>query len=128
MTGLRAHVDAFIRFAAVGVTFSLIFAVVTATLIGYVGTPPTPTIVIVYLMCIPFAYWTQKSFAFRAETTGRSPMLIYAGTQLANLTIVSTITSQFVTRNVALDTALFFFISGAAAAISYLICRFFIFK
>lgn len=119
---------AFVRFLAVGGSFSLGYAVVTSALIRFAGAPPLPTSVVVYLLCIPVAFWAQKKIAFRADQTGKSAMLIYAGTQVASLAVVSTITSRFVTRMFLVDTALFLVTAGAAAVASYLICRFVIFK
>jgi putative flippase GtrA len=122
------HIRAFLRFAMVGGSFSLGYAIVTAGLIRFADMPPLPTSVVVYLVCIPLAFYAQKSFAFRADQTGRSAMLIYAGTQIASLAVVSTITSRFVTRNFILDTGLFVVTAGTAAVASYLICRFVIFR
>lgn len=123
-----AHIGAFMRFVFVGGSFSLGFAVVTAGLIRFANTPPLPTSVIVYLLCIPLAFWAQKAFAFRAAQTDRSAMLVYGATQIASLGVVSTVTSRFVTRDFIYDTALFLITAGVAAVVSYLICRFVIFK
>ena len=119
---------AFVRFLAVWGSFSLGYAIVTSALIRFAGAPPLPTSVVVYLLCIPVAFWAQKKIAFRAEQTGKSAIFIYAGTQVASLAVVSTITSRFVTRMFIVDTALFLVTAGAAAVASYLICRFVIFK
>lgn len=119
---------AFARFLMVGGSFSLGYAIVTAALIRYVDAPPLPTSVIIYLLCIPAAFWAQKKVAFRADQTGPSAMLIYGATQVASLAVVSTITSRFVTRVFIYDTLIFLVTAGAAAVASYLICRFIIFR
>ena len=124
----KDHILAFVRFAMVGGSFSLGYAIITAGLIRFAAAPPLPTSIIVYLVCIPLAFYAQKKFAFRAQGAGRNAMLIYAGTQVASLAVVSTITSRFVTRNFLLDTGLFLVTAGTAAVVSYLICRFVIFK
>jgi putative flippase GtrA len=122
------QVGAFLRFLTVGGSFSFGYAVVTAALIRFMDAPPFLTSVIVYLVCIPLAFLAQKNFAFRADQSRRSAVLIYAATQLGSLAVVSTITSRFVTRNFVLDTGLFLVTAGAAAVVSYLICRYIIFK
>lgn len=124
----RDHLFAFMRFALVGGGFSLSYAIVTSALIRFVSAPPLPTSIIVYLFCIPLAFYAQRKFAFRADQSGRSAMLIYAATQVASLSVVSVITSRFVTRNFILDTGLFAATAGVAAVASYLICRFVIFR
>ena len=119
---------AFLRFLAVGGSFSLGYAVVTSALIRFADAPPLPTSVIVYLVCIPLAFLAQKKIAFRVDQTGRSAILIYGATQVASLAVVSTITSRFVTRVFIVDTLIFLVTAAAAAVVSYLICRFVIFK
>ena len=119
---------AFLRFLMVGGSFSLGYALTTAALIRFGQTPPLATSVIVYLLCIPIAFWAQKRIAFRADQSARSAMLIYAGTQLASLAVVSAVTTRFVTRNFVYDTALFLLTAGTAAVASFLICRFIIFR
>lgn len=128
MKGRTGHIGAFARFLLVGGSFSLGFAVITSALIRFADAPPLPTSVIVYLLCIPAAFWAQRTFAFRAEQAGGSSMLIYGATQVASLVVISTITSRFVTKVFFLDTALFLVTAGSAAVISYLICRFVIFR
>ena len=119
---------AFARFLLVGGSFSLAYALVMAALIGMVDAPPLPTSMIVYLLCIPLAFLAQKKFTFRDDQSGKAAMLIYGVTQLGSLTFVSAISSRFVTKNFILDTGLFLVTAGTAAVISYLICRYVIFK
>lgn len=122
------QLSAFWRFLLVGGSFSLGYALTTAALISFVGTPSLSTSVVVYLFCIPAAFWAQKKIAFRADRSGRSAMLIYAATQLASLAIVSTVTTRFVTQNFVYDTGLFLVTAGTAAIVSFLICRYIIFR
>ncbi|EBA13903.1 GtrA family protein [Roseobacter sp. CCS2] len=118
----------FMRFLIVGGSFSLGYALVTAGLINFAEMPPLLTSVMVYLLCIPLAFLAQKKFTFRDGRSGKTAMLIYGATQLGSLAIVSTITSRFVTRNFVIDTALFLATAGMAAVVSYLICRYVIFR
>ena len=122
------HLPAFLRFIAIGGRFSFGYAIVTAGLIRFVDAPPLMTSIIVYLICIPLAFVAQRNFAFKAETSGRSAMLIYAATQVGSLVVVSTITSRFVTKTFVFDTGLYLVTAASAAVVSYLICRFVIFK
>lgn len=118
----------FARFLAVGGSFSLGYAVVTAALIRFAQTPPLPTSVLVYLLCIPAAFWAQRKIAFRADQTGPRAMLVYGATQVASLVVVSAITTRFVTRVFVIDMGLFLVTAGTAAIVSYLICRYIIFR
>ncbi|MEL6641801.1 MAG: GtrA family protein [Pseudomonadota bacterium] len=119
---------AFMRFLMVGGGFSLGYALVTAGLINFVNAPALPASVVVYLLCIPLAFLAQKKFTFRDDQSGKSALLIYGATQVGSLVVVSAITSRFVTKNFAVDTGLFLVTAGAAAVISYLICRYVIFR
>lgn len=125
---LSRQLGAFVRFLVVGGSFSLGYAVITAALIGFADAPPLPTSVVIYLLCIPAAFWAQKRIAFRADQSGRGAMLIYAATQVASIAVVSAITSRFVTKVFVIDTGLFLVTAGTAAVVSYLICRHVIFR
>lgn len=127
MTG-SPQIWSFLRFLAVGGSFSLGYSVVTAALIRFAGAPPFATSVIIYLLCIPAAFWAQRKIAFRADQTGRGAMLIYAATQVGSLAIVSTVTTRLLTKNFVIDTLILLMTAGSAAVISYLICRFIIFR
>jgi putative flippase GtrA len=124
----KAHIGAFLRFAIVGGSFSLGYALVVAGLIRFADAPPLITSIVVYLICIPLAFFAQKKFAFRSNQSGRSAMFIYTATQIASLVFVSSVTSRFVTKDFLFDTCLFLVTAASAAVASYLICRFIIFK
>ena len=124
----HAHIWTFGRFLLVGGSFSLGYALMTAGFIRFANAPALTTSVIVYLLCIPLAFWVQKSFSFRSGQTDRSAMVIYGATQIGSLAVVSAVTSRFVTRDFLYDTALFLVTAGTAAVVSFLICRFVIFK
>jgi len=119
---------AFFRFLLVGGSFSLGYALIMAALIRFAGAPPLATSIVIYLICIPLAFLAQKRLAFRADTTGRGAVWIYGGTQVVSLAFVSLITSRFVTRDFVLDTILYLVTAGVAAVISFLICRYIIFR
>ena len=128
MTGAAREFVPFIRFLFVGGSFALLFAGTTAALIRFAGVPPLITSVLVYLICIPLALLAQKRFAFRAESTVRGALPIYAATQVVGLTLVSVVTSRFVQHVFWLDTLLYLVSAGLAAVVSFLILRFVIFR
>ncbi len=119
---------AFVRFALVGGSFSLGYALITAALIRFAAAPPLPTSVVVYLLCIPTAFWAQRRIAFRADQQARGAIWIYTATQIGSLAVVSAITTRYVTKVFWLDTLLFLVTAGAAAVASFLICRYIIFR
>lgn len=118
----------FVRFVLVGGCFSLGYAVVTAGLIRFAAAPPLPTSVVVYLLCIPAAFWAQRHIAFRADRQAKGALWIYAATQTGSLAVISAITTRFVTRVFWADTLLFVATAGMAAVASFLICRYILFR
>ena len=130
MTGNNAPstLASFVRFLAVGGSFSLGYALLTTALINFAGAPPLPTSIIVYLVCIPLAYLAQRAYAFQGRQDGRNGVVIYAATQVACLAFVATIASRFVTYVFWIDTVIYLAAAGSAAVASYLICRFIIFR
>lgn len=118
----------FVRFVLVGGCFSLGYAVVTAGLIRFAAAPPLPTSVVVYLLCIPAAFWAQRHIAFRADRQAKGALWIYTATQTGSLAVISAITTRFVTRVFWADTLLFVATAGMAAVASFLICRYILFR
>lgn len=118
----------FVRFVLVGGSFSLGYAVVTAGLIRFAAAPPLPTSVVVYLLCIPAAFWAQRHIAFRADRQAKGALWIYTATQTGSLAVISAITTRFVTRVFWADTLLFVATAGVAAVASFLICRYILFR
>lgn len=119
---------AFARFVLVGGSFSLGYALITAALIRFAAAPPLPTSICVYLLCIPAAFWAQRTIAFQAQGQAKGAILIYAATQIGALALVSGITTRFVSQVFWKDTLLFLFTAGTAAVASFLICRYIIFR
>lgn len=114
----------FLRFLVVGGLFSLIFSACSAALISLAGTPPVATAVVVWLACIPPAFYCQRRFAFGVERTRRMAFPLYAATQGASLALVSGASALFVTREFWADTGVYLLASAAAAVMSFLIGRF----
>ena len=119
---------AFVRFLLVGASFSLGYAVITAGLIRFAAAPPLPTSVVVYLLCIPAAFWAQRHIAFRADRQAKGALWIYTATQTGSLVVISAITTRFVTRVFWQDILLFLTTAGVAAVASFLICRYIVFR
>jgi putative flippase GtrA len=118
----------FVRFVLVGGCFSLGYAVITAGLIRFAAAPPLATSVVVYLLCIPAAFWAQRHIAFRADRQAKGALWIYTATQTGSLAVISAITTRFVTRVFWADTLLFVATAGVAAVASFLICRYILFR
>lgn len=116
-----------IRFALVGVAFSLIYALTTAALTSYAAAPPVPTAIGVYLACIPLAYAAQARWAFRRAASAGGAPWIYAATQIASLAVVTVLTRGLASGQFWRDAALYLVCAGAAALISFAICRWIIF-
>lgn len=121
---MKTHIGPFIRFVIVGAFFALVFSLTTAALISIAGTPPFLTSAIVYLLCIPPAYQTQKRFSFGADKTRKSAFPIYLLTQFFCLSLVSGTTSYFVTYDFWLDATILLAVSVVAAVASFSINRF----
>lgn len=119
---------AFARFVMVGGSFSLCYALSTAALIRFAGAPPLLTSICVYLLCIPAAFWAQRRIAFQARGQAKGAILIYTLTQIGSLAVVSGITTRFVSQVFWKDTLLFLVTAGTAAVVSFLICRYVIFR
>lgn len=117
----------FVRFLAVGGSFSLIYSLTTAALIRFAAAPAFATSVIVYAGCIPLAFLAHKHFAFGAKAARGSAFVLYTATQIASLTVVSFITTRFISHQFWLDTALLLTTSAVAAVGSFVINRFVIF-
>ena len=118
----------FVRFLFVGGSFSLIYSVTTALLINFAGAPPFLTSVILYLICIPLAFWAQRNFAFRSPEIRENAFVIYAATQVAGFMSVSFITTKFITYQPVWDTAILIGTVGLTAVVSFLIGKFAIFR
>jgi putative flippase GtrA len=118
----------FARFTLVGVTYSLIYSAFTAVLVSIAGAPAFVTSTMVYALCIPLAYLTQKSFTFRAERVQRAGFVLYAATQVSCMAIVSLITTQLISGHVVQDTALFLATAGVTALASYWAMRCAVFR
>lgn len=128
MTGGQSERAKLIRFIAVGGTFSAIYAVVTAALINFAAAPPFWTSVIVYAVCIPAAFWVQKTVTFQADNLRRGALGYYAATQVTGIALVSLVTTRFVTYNWALDTGIMGITVALSALLNFLIGRYFTFR
>lgn len=118
-SGLRRHGGRLLRFLVVGGSFSLVYSVTTALLVGLAGAPALATSILVYAACVPLAFAAQKRVTFRNAETRRWGFLAYAGVQVASVAAVSVVTTRFVTGDFVRDTLIFLVTSGAAAVLSY---------
>jgi putative flippase GtrA len=123
MSDLPSHRNAFLRFLLIGGGTSAIFSLTTAGLIRFADAPPFATSVIVYLLCIPAAFFAHKRFAFRVQRPRKTAFVIYLATQICSLCLVAVISTRYVTQIFWQDTALLLVTSAAAAVLSYVIGR-----
>ena len=129
MNGDRPIPGTFLRFLLVGGSFAVLYALTTAFLVGRLPLPKPATSALVWLACIPPAYWCQRRFAFRAETTRRGAIWIYGLAQLISLVIVSAAGALFVSgSDMIRDTIVYLIASAVAAVSSYAINRMVTFK
>ena len=128
MTVVISERQKLIRFLLVGGGFSLFYAVVTAVLINAAGAPPFWTSVIIYALCIPAAFYLQKTFTFNASTLRPGAMLYYAATQVMGVALVSVVTTRFITHNWWWDTGVMGMTAGLAAVLNFVIGRYFTFR
>jgi putative flippase GtrA len=126
--GMTDQTARLLRFLLVGGGFSLLYALVSAVLVGKLGTPPFQTSVILYALCIPAAFVVQKRYTFRVARTRQSGFFIYAGTQVACLALVATVTTRFVTGQMILDTAIFLATAALAALLSFAVSHLLAFR
>ncbi len=108
-----------LRFLIVGAVFALGYAVATALLVGAAGLPAFATSVLLYVACIPAAFFVQARFTFTGQKARRGGFLVYAGMQVVSLALVASVTTRFVTQVFVLDTLLFLATAGTAALVSY---------
>ena len=108
-----------LRFLIVGAVFALGYAVATALLVGPAGLPAFATSVLLYVACIPAAFFVQARFTFTGQKARRGGFLVYAGMQAVSLALVASVTTRFVTQVFVLDTLLFLATAGTAALVSY---------
>jgi len=116
------------RFLIVGGGFSLIYSMTTAALISHYNAPAFLTSVLVWTLCVPAAFVMQKRFTFQVRQAGLSSFAVYLGTQIASLTLVSSLTTRFVTGTFAFDTGVLLVTAGSAAVLSFAANRYFAFR
>ena len=115
------------RFLLVGGSMALVYALSTAILTGLLPLPPALTAVLVWLACIPPAFWAQRRFTFAASTPHRHALALYALTQGLGMVIVSVAAALFASREMTRDLLLYLAASALAAVVSYGINRMVIF-
>jgi len=109
------------RFLMVGGVFAVGYSLATAVLVGPFGLPAFATSVVLYVVLIPAAFFAQSKVTFSTQKARQGGFLIYAGMQVCCLTVVASITTQFVTQVFVLNTALFLATAGGAALLSYVV-------
>lgn len=121
---LRSEARSLLLFLIVGGSFSLFYAVTSASLINFARTPPFWTSVLLFAACIPPAFLAQQHIAFKAKRLRKNAFWIYAATQICGIVIVSTVTTRFVTYDFLWDSIIMGVTVGANAIFGFIIGRF----
>ncbi|WP_120500201.1 hypothetical protein [Roseovarius sp. EL26] len=124
----KAECVTLLRFAFVGVSFSALFSVLSAMVINLAIAPPFWTNVVLFSLCIPPAFLAQKHFSFRAKTLRKNAFLLYAATQIGSVSLVSLVTTRYVTYDIRMDTLVIGVTVVLAAGMSFLVGRLVIFS
>jgi putative flippase GtrA len=129
MSGDRpATADAFLRFLIVGGAFAVIYSVTTAGIVSHSAASPGWVSALVWLACIPPAYWCQRRFTFRPRADRRGALWLYALTQALSLGIVTVIAATFSTREMGWNTMVYLAASALAAVTSFALNRYVVFS
>jgi putative flippase GtrA len=121
---IQIEAGSLLRFLMVGGSFSLFYAVVSAALINFAGTPPFWTSIIVFTACIMPAFFAQQHISFRVKKVRKNAFWIYAGTQFSGIALIAIFTTRFVTHIFLWDTIIMGITVGINAILSFLIGRY----
>jgi putative flippase GtrA len=128
MNLLDLRQSTFIRFLLVGGFFAAVYSVVTALLVHWTTWPTALLSTLVYLACIPPAYWTQRRFTFRPTSSRRGTGILYLLTQGLSLLIVTGLSALLTTQSLVWNTCAYLFASAVAAVVTYLVNRHIVFR
>ncbi|MFE3835780.1 GtrA family protein [Pseudogemmobacter sonorensis] len=127
MSPTRLFRSSFMRFLLVGGVMALVCALLTATATRALPWPRPVTAALVWILCIPPAFWLQCRFTFTAEAPRRGGVALYALTQGLGILIAALAALWFARGAFLHDTAVYLCASALAAVISYLVNRLVIF-
>ncbi|MGL4236430.1 GtrA family protein [Tabrizicola sp.] len=127
MTLSELYRNTLLRFLFVGGSMSLLYSVLTAFSTLHVPLPGPLVAGLVWVMCIPLAFWCQRRFTFRADTPHRNALWLYAATQCLGITIVALASALLARGSFWPDVIVYLGASALAAMASYLINRLVIF-
>ena len=117
----------FVRFLIVGGAFAALYALTSAWIVSHTRLAPAWVSALIWLACIPAAYWCQRRFTFRPSEDRPAALLLYALTQGVSLAIVTVIAALFSTREMGWNTGVYLVGSGIAALTSFALNRFVVF-
>ncbi len=121
---LKSEARSLLLFLLVGGGFSVFYAVTSAGLINFAGTPPFWTSVLLFAACIPPAFLAQQHITFKAKRLRKNAFWIYAATQICGIALVAILTTRFVTYDFFWDTIIMGVTVGANAILGFVIGRF----
>lgn len=109
------------RFLAVGAGIALLYAILAATATSLLPLPPALSSGMLWVLCIPVAFWLQRRITFTDRTPHRHGLWFYAATQGLGLGITASASYLLATGAFRHDLFVHLLASGLAAVASYLI-------
>lgn len=127
MTPGKLHHNTLLRFLIVGGSMSLLFSLLTAFSTLHLPLPKPLVAGLVWVICIPIAFWCQRRFTFQTSAPRSNALGLYAATQGLGIVIVAVATAGLARGSFWPDMLVYLGASALAATASYLISRLVIF-
>ena len=127
MTMIGQRPNMILRFLAVGAGIALLYAILAATATSRLPLPPALSSGILWVLCIPVAFWLQRRFTFTTRTPHRHGLWLYAATQVLGIGIAATVSYFLATGAFRHDLFVHLLASGLAAVASFLISHWIVF-
>lgn len=112
-----------LRFLAVGGGISLLYALLAAAATSYVPLPRAVSSGVLWVLCIPVAFWLQRRITFTDRAPHRHGLWLYAATQGLGVGIVALTSLLLADGSFRHDLFVHLLASALAAVVSYLVSR-----
>lgn len=116
-----------LRFLAVGGGVALLYAILAATATSLLPLPRAVSSGVLWVLCIPVAFWLQRRFTFTARKPHRHGLWLYAATQGLGIGIAASVSYLLATGSFRHDVFVHLLASALVAVVSYLISRWIVF-
>lgn len=117
----------FLRFLLVGGAWAALYAVLAALATSQLALPKALSAAVIWVLCIPLVYWTQRRFTFTSRRAHRHGLWLYAATQVLGIAIASATSFLLATGIFLADLPVHLLGSGLAAVASFALNRRFTF-